>query len=78
MYSAIISIGGDLVSVRKNFRLSDFTNAMLEEVAIHLGKSQTDVIEQLVRDYIVYDMEATESKELLQRASEKTKTEKED
>ena len=66
------------MSVRKSFRLDSFTNAMLEEVAVHLGKSQTDVIEQLIRDYIVYDMEATEGKELLQRASEKLKSEKED
>lgn len=64
------------MSVRKSFRLDDFTNAMLEEVAVHLGKSQTDVIEELIRDYVIYDMEATEGKELLQRATEKLKSEK--
>lgn len=63
------------MSVRKSFRLDSFSNAMLEEIAVHLGKSQTDVIEQLIRDYVVYDMEAAEGKELMQRASEKLKTE---
>ena len=61
------------MSVRKSFRLDSFTNAMLEEIALHIGKSQTDVIEQLIRDYVVYDMEATEGKALMQRASEKLK-----
>lgn len=61
------------MSVRKNFRLDSFTNAMLEEIAVHLGKTQTEVVEQLIRDYIVFEMEASEGKELLQRASEKLK-----
>lgn len=66
------------MSVRKSFRLDSFTNAMLEEIAVHLGKSQTDVIEQLIRDYVVFEMDAPEGKELLQRASEKVKSEKTD
>lgn len=61
------------MSVRKNFRLDSFTNAMLEEIAVHLGKTQTEVVEQLIRDYIVFEMDAAEGKELLQRASEKLK-----
>lgn len=74
MYNVIMFLGGDfLMSVRKNFRLDSFTNAMLEEIAVHLGKTQTEVVEQLIRDYIVFEMDASEGKELLQRASEKLK-----
>lgn len=61
------------MSVRKNFRLEDFTNALLEEIAEHMGKTQTEVVEQLIRDYVVFDMDAAEGKELMQKASEKMK-----
>jgi len=45
------------MSIRKNFRLDTYTNALLEEVSEHLKKSQTNVLEQF----------------LMQRASEKIK-----
>lgn len=66
------------MSVRKNFRLEDFTNALLEEIAEHMGKTQTEVVEQLIRDYVVFDMDAAEGKELMQKASEKMKNSNEE
>ena len=64
------------MSVRKSFRLENYTNALLEEISEYLKKSQTDVLEQLIRDYVVFEIEAVEGKKLMQRASTKIKNQK--
>ena len=62
------------MSVAKSFRLDDFTNAMLEEISERTGKTQTDVIELLIRNHVIYDLSAEDSKELMERASERVGT----
>lgn len=66
------------MSVRKNYRFEPFVNSILEEVAEHLGKNQTEVLEQLIRDYVVYDMEAVEGQALMQRATERMNSQQTD
>lgn len=62
------------MSVPKSFRLDDFTNAMLEEISSRSGKTQTDIIELLIRNHVIYDLSAEDSKELMERASERVGT----
>lgn len=62
------------MSVAKNFRIDEFTNAMLEEIASRTGKTQTDIIELLIRNHVIYDLSAEDSKELMERASERVGT----
>lgn len=56
------------MSVAKSFRLSDLSNALLEEIAKRSGKSQTDVIEQLIEGYVIFDLDPTESADLMKAA----------
>lgn len=61
------------MSVPKNFRLDDFVNALLEGISEKTGKSQTLIVEELIRDHVVFDLEPEEAQQLMQRASEKIK-----
>ena len=56
------------MSVQKSFRLSDFTNALLEEIAERRGKKQTEIIEELIQGYVVWDLEPQESSDLIKSA----------
>lgn len=61
------------MSVQKSFRLADFTNALLEEISERRGKKQTDVIEELIQGYVIWDLEPSESMELLKAAEVRVK-----
>lgn len=62
------------MSVQKSFRLSDFTNALLEEIAERRDKKQTEVIEELIQGYVVWDLDAEESAELMKAAEVRMST----
>ena len=63
-----------MLSVQKSFRLSDFTNALLEEIAERRDKKQTEVIEELIQGYVVWDLESEESAELMKAAEVRMST----
>ena len=63
-----------MLSVQKSFRLSDFTNALLEEIAERRDKKQTEVIEELIQGYVVWDLDPEESAELMKAAEVRMKT----
>ena len=63
-----------MLSVQKSFRLSDFTNALLEEIAERRDKKQTEVIEELIQGYVVWDLDPKESAELMKAAEVRMKT----
>lgn len=62
------------MSVAKSFRLSDLSNALLEEIAKRSGKTQTDVIEQLIEGYVIFDLDPTESADLMKAAQIRMET----
>lgn len=62
------------MSVQKSFRLSDFTNALLEEIAERRDKKQTEVIEELIQGYVVWDLDSKESAELMKAAEVRMST----
>lgn len=59
------------MSVAKSFRLSDFSNACLEEIADRQGKTQTQVIEELIKGFVIFDMKPEESIEVMQAAEKR-------
>lgn len=59
------------MSVPKSFRLSDFSNACLEEIADRQGKTQTQVIEELIKGFVIFDMKPEESIEVMQAAEKR-------
>lgn len=63
-----------MLSVQKSFRLSDFTNALLEEIAERRDKKQTEVIEELIQGYVVWDLDPEESAELMKAAEVRMST----
>lgn len=62
------------MSVQKSFRLSDLSNAILEEIAERNDKTQTQVIEELLKDYVIFDMDPDEGQNLLKAAQTKLDT----
>ena len=56
------------MSVQKSFRLSDYTNAILEELVERTGKKQTDVIEELIKGHVIWDYEPEISTEIMKAA----------
>lgn len=62
------------MSVPKSFRLSDFSNACLEEIAEREGKTQTEIIEQLIKGYVIWDLKPGESSEVMKAAEKRMKT----
>lgn len=70
----ILYIGGGVVSVAKSFRLSDFSNALLEEISKRKEKTQTDVIEELIEGYVIFDLTPEESSEIMKAAKKRMNT----
>lgn len=62
------------MSVAKSFRLSDFSNALLEEIAKRKEKTQTDVIEELIEGYVIWDLTPDESSEIMKAAQVRMET----
>ena len=62
------------MSVQKSFRLADFTNALLEEISERRGKKQTDIIEELIQGYVVWDLDPEESSEVMKAAEVRVNT----
>lgn len=62
------------MSVQKSFRLSDFANALLEELVERTGKKQTYIIEDLIQGYVVWDLEPGESSEVIKGAERRMET----
>lgn len=56
------------MSVQKSFRLSDYTNAILEEIVERSGKKQTEVIEELIKGHVIWDYEPEVSTEIMKSA----------
>ena len=62
------------MSVQKSFRLADFTNALLEEIAERRNKKQTEIIEELIQGYVVWDLDPEESAEVMKAAEVRVNT----
>lgn len=62
------------MSVQKSFRLSDFSNALLEEIAERKDKKQTEIIEELIQGYVVWDLAPEESSEVIKSAEVRMNT----
>ncbi|MFL0584983.1 hypothetical protein ACH0B6_20735 [Solibacillus silvestris] len=62
------------MSVAKSFRLSDFSNALLEEISKRKEKTQTDVIEELIEGYVIFDLTPEESSEIMKAAKKRMNT----
>lgn len=56
------------MSVQKSFRLDDFANAILEELSERYGKTQTMIVEELLRGHVVWDLEHEEGQEVMKAA----------
>lgn len=70
----IIKEGGVNLSVQKSFRLDDFANAILEELSERSGKTQTAIIEELLRGHVVFDLEHEEGIEVMRSAERRMET----
>ena len=66
------------MSVQKNFRISDWNNACLELIAEKEGKTQTEIIQQLIKGYVIFDLSPEESNELMKSAEKRLGTIKSD
>lgn len=62
------------MSVQKNFRISDWSNACLELIAEREGKTQTEIIQQLIKGYVIFDLKPEESNDLMQAAEKRLDT----
>lgn len=62
------------MSVPKSFRLSDWSNACLELIAEREGKTQTEIIQQLIKGYVIFDLKPEESNEVMKLAEKRLDT----
>ena len=62
------------MSIQKSFRLDDFANAILEELSERSGKTQTAIIEELIRGHVVFDLEHEEGIEIMRSAERRMET----
>ena len=59
------------MSVAKSFRLSDFSNACLEEISERQGKTQTQIIEELIKGFVIFDLSPEEGSEIMKAAEKR-------
>lgn len=56
------------MSVAKSFRLNSFSNAILEILSERKGKTQTAILEELIKGHVIWDLERDEGLEIMKEA----------
>ena len=56
------------MSVQKSFRLNEFANAILEILSEREGKTQTAILEELIKGHVIWDKEREEGLEIMREA----------